>query len=189
MDTHAIVREVLRLWATQDVESTFAYVADDVVYSLNIDEDLAPFAGVTHGREGMIAAFYQMIEQYDYLDWKQVIVGVEGNVARVQTQFRLHHRRTGTNLEGSMRTVITMGDDGMMIRCEEFLDRGLVESFMRLAQHREATNQIVKPPEIPGRRPMRDDGRSPRMSTDEAQEESVEAPDKESVKVSEAGGD
>ena len=118
MDTHAIVYEVLRLWATQDVESTFAYVADDVVYSLNIDEELAPFAGITHGREGMMAAFYQMIEQYDYLDWKQVIVGVEGNVARVQTQFRLHHRRTGTNLEGSMRTVITMGDDGMMVRCE-----------------------------------------------------------------------
>ncbi len=152
-----IVAEVLRLWATQDVESTFAYVADDVVYVLYIDEDLAPFAGVTHGREGMMAAFYQMIEQYDYLYWKQVIVGAEGDVVRAQTQFRLHHRRTGTDLEGSMRTVMTMRD-GLMIRCEEFLDRGLVESFMRLARHREETNQIVKPPDIPRRRPQPDAG-------------------------------
>ena len=73
MGARETVAEVLRLWATQDVESTFAYVADDVVYVLYIDEDLAPFAGVTHGREGMMAAFYQMIEQYDYLYWKQVL--------------------------------------------------------------------------------------------------------------------
>lgn len=174
-----IVAEVLRLWATQDVESTFAYVADDVVYVLYIDEDLAPFAGVTHGREGMMAAFYQMIEQYDYLYWKQVIVGAEGDVVRAQTQFRLHHRRTGTDLEGSMRTVMTMRD-GLMIRCEEFLDRGLVESFMRLARHREETNQIVKPPEIPRRRPQPDTGAGAGvgMSDEEpvAEEERVSAP-------------
>ena len=112
-----------------------------------------------------MAAFYQMIEQYDYLNWKQVIVGAEGDVVRVQTQFRLHHRRTGTDLEGSMRTVITMRD-GMMVRCEEFLDRGMVEAFMRLAKHREATNQIVKPPEIPRPRQRGGEGRELRMSTE-----------------------
>jgi len=148
MDAREIVAEVLRRWAAQDVESAFEFVADDVVYVLNIDEDLAPFAGVTHGREGMMAAFYQMIEHYDYLKWEQVIVGAEGDVVRAQTQFRLHHRRTGTDLEGSMRTVMTMRD-GLMVRCEEFLDRGMVEAFMRLAKQREAAGEIVMPPVIP----------------------------------------
>lgn len=170
MNPRDIVAEVLRLWAAQDVESTFAYVADDVVYVLYIDEDLAPFAGVTHGREGMMTAFYQMIEQYDYLKWEQVIVGAEGDVVRAQTQFRLHHRRTGTDLEGSMRTVMTMRD-GMMVRCEEFLDRGLVESFMRLAKHREATNQVVEPPVIPRRSRPRDAGQSLQMSAKVPDEE------------------
>lgn len=179
MDAREIVAEVLRLWATQDVESTFAYVADDVVYVLYIDEDLAPFAGVTQGREEMMAAFYQMIEQYDYLHWKQVIVGAEGDVVRAQTQFRLHHRRTGTDLEGSMRTVMTMRD-GMMVRCEEFMDRGLVESFMRLAKHREATNQIVAPPAIPRRRPTGDEGRTLRMDAEAPDEEGAKVPDEES---------
>ena len=179
MDARETVAEILRLWATQDVESTFAYVADDVVYVLYIDEGLAPFAGVTHGREGMMAAFYQMIEQYDYLHWKQVIVGAEGDVVRIQTQFRFHHRRTGTDLEGSMRTVITIRD-GMMVRCEEFMDRGLVESFMRLAKHREATNQIVAPPAIPRRRPTGDEGRTLRMDAEVPVEEGAKVPDKES---------
>ena len=173
MGAREIVAETLRRWATQDVESAFEFVADDVVYVLYIDEDLAPFAGVRHGREAMMEAFYQMIEHYDYLKWEQVIVGVEGDVVRVQTQFRFHHRRTGTDLEGSMRTVITM-QDGMMVRCEEFLDRGMVESFMRLAQHREATNQIVHPPEIPPRRTPNEDTRVPVRMT-------AEVPDKETL--------
>ena len=174
MSAREIVAEVLRRWAAQDVESAFEFVADDVVYVLNIDEDLAPFAGITYGREAMMAAFYQMIEQYDYLKWEQVIVGAEGDVVRVQTQFRFHHRRTGTDLEGSMRTVITMRD-GMMMRCEEFLDRGMVEAFMRLAQQREAANQIVQPPQIPPRRSPKEETRVPvRMTADVPDKEALE---------------
>lgn len=179
MDARDIVAEVLRRWAAQDVESAFEFVADDVVYVLNIDEDLAPFAGVTHGREAMMAAFYSMVEQYDYLKWEQVILGAEGDVVRVQTQFRFHHRRTGTDLEGSMRTVITM-QDGMMVRCEEFLDRGMVESFMRLAKHREDTNQIVQPPDIPRARPRGEPGRELRMSNEPTDSARLKVPDEES---------
>jgi ketosteroid isomerase-like protein len=159
MDAREIAAEVYRLWATQDVESTFAYVAEDVVYALHFDEDLAPFAGVSHGREAMMGAFYKMIEEFDYLKYEPTIVGVEGDVVRVQVQFRFHHRRTGADLEGSMRSVMTL-TDGQIVRCEEYLDRGLVEAFMRLTRHREATNQVVKPPEIPGRRPLPDSGAS-----------------------------
>jgi ketosteroid isomerase-like protein len=179
MDAREIVVEVLKRWAAQDVESAFAYVAEDVVYALHFDEHLAPFAGVRHGREAMMEAFYQMIEQYDYLKWEQVIVGAEGGVVRIQTQFRFHHRRTGTDLEGSMRTVITI-HDGMMVRCEEFMDRGLVEAFMRLAQHREANNQIVTPPAIPRARPRGDVGGALRMGGKVPDQEAAKVPDEES---------
>jgi hypothetical protein len=78
-----------------------------------------------------------------------------------------------------MRTVITMRD-GMMVRCEEFLDRGLVEAFMRLAKHREDTNQIVQPPAIPRPRPRADEGRALRMSTKVPGVDSAKVPDEES---------
>lgn len=51
MDTRELVVEIMKLGATQDVESACSYVADTVVYALHIGEKLAPFAGVTHGRE------------------------------------------------------------------------------------------------------------------------------------------
>ena len=152
MDPRAVVAEALKVWGAQDVESTFEFAADDVVYVLHFDEDLAPYAGVTYGKEAMKAAFYSMIEEFDYLLWAPVIVGAEDGVVRVQTQFRYHHRRTAATLEGSMRTIFTVRD-GLIVRCEEYLDRGLVESFMRLTRQREAENDVVAPPAIPPRRP------------------------------------
>ncbi len=40
MSPREIATEVYNLWRVQDVESTFAYVAEDVVYALHFDEDL-----------------------------------------------------------------------------------------------------------------------------------------------------
>ena len=150
MDPRSVVEAAIARWATQDVESSFVYVAEDVVYVLHIAEDLTAFAGVTEGKEAMKAAFYKMIEEYDYLKWEPVIMGVAGDLVRVQTQFRFRHRRTGTDLEGSMRTNFTIRD-GLIVRCEEHVDRGHVEAFMRLARQREAMNDIDAPPEIPRR--------------------------------------
>lgn len=182
MDPREIATEVYNLWRVQDVESTFAYVAEDVVYALHFDEDLAPFAGVSHGREAMMGAFYKMIEEFDYLKYEPTIVGVEGDVVRVQVQFRFHHRRTGADLEGSMRSVMTV-TGGQIVRCEEYLDRGLVEAFMRLTRHREATNQVVAPPEIPRPRPRGEHGRAHRMSDEvpgDFHDARVKVPDEES---------
>ncbi|MFN3746907.1 MAG: nuclear transport factor 2 family protein [Hyphomicrobiaceae bacterium] len=91
-----------------------------------------------------------MLEFFDYLKFDQNIIAASGEVVRVQTQFKLHHRRTGENFEGSLRTIFTVRN-GLAVRCDEYLDRNLFETFMRLVQQREAANDIVQPPQIRGR--------------------------------------
>ncbi len=152
MRPRAVVAEVLRLWRAQDVQSTFDYVAEDVVYALHFDEDLAPFAGVANGREAMMAAFYMLIEEFDYLVYEPRIMAVDGDMVRVHTQHRYHHRRTGEEISGSFTTFFTVRD-GLVVRCEEFVDRGNVEAFMRLVRQREADKEIVPPPAMPRRAP------------------------------------
>lgn len=152
MRPRAVVAEVLRLWKAQDVQSTFDYVAEDVVYVLHFDEDLAPYAGVANGREAMMAAFYMLIEEFDYLVYEPQIMRVDGDVVRVHTKHRYHHRRTGEEIAGSFTTVFTIRD-GLVVRCEEFVDRGNVEAFMRLVRQREADKEIVPPPAMPRRSP------------------------------------
>lgn len=157
MGPREVVAEALRLWSTQDIVSTFAYVAEDVVYALHFDEELAPFAGITHGREAMMAAFYKIVEEFDYLEYEPVIMSAEGDMVRVHTRHRYFHRRTGSEIARSYRSVFTVRD-GLIVRCEEYVDRGLVEAFMRPTRQREAVNDIVPPPALPKRPPRKDAG-------------------------------
>jgi ketosteroid isomerase-like protein len=150
MKARDVVVSIIRAWSTQDVETALSYASDDFVYALYASEELVPFAGTSEGKEAVRETLYMMLEIFDYLKFDQNIIGVSGEIVRVQTQFKLHHRRTGENLEGSLRTIFTVRN-GLAVRCDEYLDRKLVETFMRLVQQREAQNDIVEPPQIRGR--------------------------------------
>ncbi len=150
MNARSVIEAVIKAWSAQDVETTISYCSDDVVYALHISEQAVPFAGASEGKDAVRATLHMMLEMFDYLKFDQWIVGFAGETVRVQTQFKLHHRRTGENLEGSMRTIFTV-KNGLMTRCDEYLDEGLVETFMRLVRQREAENDIVAPPRISGR--------------------------------------
>jgi ketosteroid isomerase-like protein len=160
MDARGVVEAIIARWNTQDVETTMAYIAEDAEYALYVSEQTVPFAGVSRGRDEIRATLYMMLAEFDYLRFDREIVGVDGDVVKVQTQFKFHHRRTGGNLEGSMRTIFTV-KGGMVVRCDEYLDQGLVDTFMRLTRQREAANEIVAPPRIPPARSAPDQATAP----------------------------
>lgn len=145
----SVIEAIIAVWNTQDVEATLAYIDDDAIYALYVSEETVPFGGVSKGKDEIRATLFMMLAEFDYLRFDRVIAGVDGDVVKVQTQFKFHHRRTGENLEGSMRTVFTVRD-GLVVRCDEYLDRSLLDAFMRMVREREATNQIVEPPPISG---------------------------------------
>lgn len=148
MDNRAIVVSFLRSWGVQDVEMTAAHAADDIVYALYISDQALPFGGETHGLEACRNVLYTILADFDYLKYEPVVLSVEDDVVRVQVSFIYHHRRTGGNLVGTKRMVFKLRD-GLIVRIDEYHDAGLVEAFMRLTQHREAVNEVTKPPEIP----------------------------------------
>lgn len=155
IDARSVVEAVIAVWNTQDVEATLAYVDDDAVYALYVSEETVPFGGVSNGKDEIRATLFMMLSEFDYLRFDRTIVGVDDDIVKVQTQFKFHHRRTGGNLEGSMRTVFTI-ENGLVVRCDEYLDRGLVEAFMAMVRSREARGEVVAPPRIPAvRRKMR----------------------------------
>ncbi|ODT30139.1 MAG: hypothetical protein ABS54_03330 [Hyphomicrobium sp. SCN 65-11] len=58
MSPRVVVEQVIRSWSTQDVESTLAHCGDDVVYSVNIAAEAAPFAGTSEGKDAVRAALH-----------------------------------------------------------------------------------------------------------------------------------
>lgn len=148
MDSRAVVDEFLRNWLAQDIEGTVATGAEDIVFALHISNDALPFGGETHGRDACRSLLYTILADFDYLRYEPVVLGEEDGVVRVQVSFHYHHRRTGENLIGTKRLVFKVRD-GLIVRLDEYHDAGFVEAFMRLVRHREARNEIVKPPKIP----------------------------------------
>jgi ketosteroid isomerase-like protein len=135
MGNRDVVISFLTSWIAQDVELTVAHTADDVVYALHISNEALPFGGESHGKERIKGILYAILADFDYRKYEPVILGVRGDVARVQVSFVYHHRRTGEDLVGSKRLVITLRD-GLIARVDEYHDAALVEAFMRLTRHR-----------------------------------------------------
>lgn len=148
MNGRDVVVALLACWRAQDVEMTLLHCDEDVVYSLYLPREMVPFGGEARGKAAWRDVLHTMLEQYDYLRYDPDIVGVNGDVVRVQTQFRFRHRRTGEILEGTMRTVFTTGN-GLVLRVDEYLDEALVAAFVQLTRNREAMNEVIEPPELP----------------------------------------
>lgn len=125
------VRQALKAWAAGDVDRTVRYLAEDAVYALHISEDLLPFGGETVGRANIEAAFRQMRDQFEYLVFRPHNISGDGNAVRLSVEHMYRHRASGAMLTGNFRLVMQVSH-GKITRCEEYHDRAMVETFMRL---------------------------------------------------------
>ncbi len=107
------------------------YIAEDAVYALHISEDLLPFGGETVGRANIELAFRQMRDQFDYLVFRPHNFSSDGDTVRLRVEHMYRHRASGAVLSGNFRLVMQVRD-GKVTRCEEYHDRAMVETFMRL---------------------------------------------------------
>ncbi len=147
MDRRAIVASFFEYWKAQDVDMALSLATEDVVYNLYLSNSAVPHGGETRGRERCREVLYGVLADFDYLLYAPTIVNDDGDVVRAHVEFRYHHRRTGGLLAGTKRMVFTVTDD-LISRVDEYHDAGMVEAFMRLTRHREASNEVTEPPEL-----------------------------------------
>jgi ketosteroid isomerase-like protein len=125
------VRRFLKAWATGDTERSIPYIAEDAVYALHISNEVLPFGGETVGRPAIEAALRMMREQFDYLLFRPHNFVSDGDAVRVRVEHMYRHKASGEVLAGNFRAVFLVRD-GRIGRCDEYHDRAMVESFMRL---------------------------------------------------------
>jgi ketosteroid isomerase-like protein len=148
MDNQAIVRSFFTSWGVQDAELAAMHFHDDIVYELHIAREALPFGGVTRGKAACRVVLFAILKDFDYLKYEPSIVGAEGDIVRAQVSFKYLHRPSGESLEGTRRLVFRLRD-GLIIRIDGYHDTEMVEAFVRLARHREATNQNAPPLVLP----------------------------------------
>ncbi len=129
--TQEVVRDALAAYASRDLEGFFAPIADDVVYTLYLDEEVVPFAGQAHGKIELRARIEAMHAVFEYVLWRPLHVRTLGETATNQIEFILKHRATGESVSGRCRFV-TQVVNGKVVRIQEHHDAERIQAFMRL---------------------------------------------------------
>lgn len=126
-----ITETLLGRWRDDPAGCMRAFIAPDIVYTLNVSPDVLMLGGETRGWDAVNAKLLGIREAFDYLVYRPRIFAVQGNVVRARIEFAYRHKRSGQLLSGHMRSVFEVRD-GLIARCDEYVDAPLVEAFMRL---------------------------------------------------------
>lgn len=150
MSSRKVVEAYFAYWAAQDVEMTTSLFHPSIIYKMHVDSADRPFGGEWRGVDACRHTMFSILEEFDYLKYEPVILGVKGGVVRTQIGFKYSHRRTGGILEGRRRLVFKV-KGGLIVRIDGYHDAKLVEAFMKLTEHRIANNQVAETPALPKR--------------------------------------
>ncbi len=150
MEDQAIVASWIGSWAAGDVETTLAHLHDGIVYKIHTSVVL-PFGGEKRGHEALRELMFTVLADFDVLLYSPNYIRASNDGVRANVGYIYRHRATGEVLEGTRRLLIQIRD-GLIGRIDGYYDDRMVEAFMRLTQHRIATNQVVRAPELPSGR-------------------------------------
>lgn len=133
-DPGSVLRALWAAWGRQDRATALAYFAPDSNYTLYIPQDVVPFGGIAQGRPAISDRLQTILEQFQPLRYLGTIHLIDGDTVHAQVAFCVRHRRTGENLDGIMRQVVTI-EDGLIVDFKEYHDIERIRAYMCLISY------------------------------------------------------
>jgi len=131
LDTErAVVLRALTNWGACDLEGTLAQFAEDVLYLINVDGVMVPYASSSLGKEDLRQRLELVLETFDkeVFDIESLVHGEETSRAVVMAHYR--HKNLGECLIARLRLRYWVRN-GLIVRVEERRDAQYVEAFQR----------------------------------------------------------
>lgn len=107
-------------------------IAEDAVWHLHLSDHTVPFGGPSVGRDAIRASYFNILKDWDYIQYQPQILDTVGDTVRYRIAFQYRYRRTGATLSGSCRGTVVV-KDGLINRIDEYHDAALINAFMRMA--------------------------------------------------------
>ena len=99
MDNEAIVTSWIACWATEDVEMTLLHLHEHIIYKVHASSEVLPFGGEKRGRDDLRNLMFDVLANFDVLEYSLKFIRVVGNGARAHVRYIYRHRATGEVLE------------------------------------------------------------------------------------------
>jgi len=124
-------------WATKDLDAVLSCCSNDIVFVMHLPPEIIRFAGESWGKAAIIPRLRMIIDGFDFLEYRPVHIDDAGDVSHSLVRYRFRHKRTGYEIEGTMRHVWTIEGD-QIVRLEEFHDTPRVSTFFELLAQAES---------------------------------------------------
>jgi len=131
-----VLEAVYASWAAKDLAAVLACCDDDMVFVIHLPEGM-PFAGETRGKEHLAPRLQMIIDAFDFLDYRPVLISDEDDTFHAQIHYHYRHKATGHVIEGTMRHTGRIEGD-KIVRLEEFHDTPRLNAFFELLAQSES---------------------------------------------------
>jgi ketosteroid isomerase-like protein len=137
-EERAIVRVAHDRWGEGDLEGFLRCLADDVIYTVNVDAREVPYAMGTVGKEEMRGHLQLLLDTFIINAFVIEHLVHEAAYSRSTVLGYYRHKKTGERLDVRIRFRFWV-KDGLITRLEEFHDAPYVEAFERFVRYLEET--------------------------------------------------
>lgn len=117
----AVVRESYNRRRTGDVEAIMAMFGPDPRFRLAGDEILGELTAEVRGKEAFRAMIQQLVDNWDWADYKILSILIEGDSAVVHSTGTMRFVPTGQNYETETLDLLKIAD-GKIVEFLQFLD-------------------------------------------------------------------
>ena len=132
-DAEGVVEGLYAAWRLQDVDTTLAYCADEMRYTVHQPEGISGIGGVVSGKPALRSYLEAICATWEFAVLTPVILYVDSTVVREQTRFSSVHRRSGLPLAGTKRHIWHI-ENGRVVNCDEYQDAVRIRAFLRMAE-------------------------------------------------------
>ena len=121
-------------WAAGDFTDFMSLLAEDIVYTVNVDGYEVPYASSAVGKEDVRCRLRLLLDTFIVAAFHMQALRHEAEFSRSVVLGRYVHRQTGEILEVRVRFRAWVKDN-LITRMEEIHDAAYVVAFQRFVQH------------------------------------------------------
>ena len=130
----AAFEEAHTRWAASDLEGFLALVTEDILYNVNVDALVVPYASSALGKEDVRQRLQLLLHSFTVDKFEAENIVDEGDHWRSVVVGHYTHRNTGEQLRIRVRYRVWF-KDGLIARMDEHHDAAYVEAFQRFVFH------------------------------------------------------
>jgi hypothetical protein len=128
-----VLCEVYDAWLDEDLPALMDWVADDIVFAVNVPPGAKSHVGKGVGKRDFEAGLRRLLGAWEVVDYTPQWTRQFGLWHRVHVAYCYRERRTRLTIEGTMRHRWRVVGDAV-VQLEVHLDSPRMDAFRRLAQ-------------------------------------------------------